>query len=160
MSNGQAVLLDSVLTPNPPMSRRALLIILIFVCAINLAFAISFMLRGAWPIAPFLGLDVALLAWAFRTSRRDARRFEHVTLTASQLRIHRQPARGVGEDIELNPYWVRVEMDDPPEPWSQLTLWSHGRNWPVGSFLAPDARAEFADVLRAALARARSGFPG
>jgi len=157
MSDGQAVLLDSVLTPNPPMSRRALLIILVFVSLINLAFAISFMLRGAWPIAPFMGADVALLAWAFRASRRQARRFEHVTLTVSRLRILRQPARGVGEEVELNPYWVRVEMDDPPEPWSQLTLWSHGRQWLLGSFLSPDARAEFADVLRAALTRARSG---
>ncbi|HTO40054.1 MAG TPA: DUF2244 domain-containing protein [Rhizomicrobium sp.] len=160
MRNGQAILLDSVLTPNPPMSRRALLIILIFVCAINLAFAVSFMLRGAWPIAPFLGLDVALLAWAFRTSRREARRFEHVTLTASQLHIHRQPARGAGEDIELNPYWVRVEMDDPPEPWSQLALRSHGRKWLIGSFLSPDARAEFAEALRNALRRARENIPG
>ncbi len=155
----ETVLLDAVLKPNPPMSRRALLIILIIVTLFNFAFALSFMLRGAWPVAPFMGADVALLAWAFRASRHAARRFEHVTLTAEQLRILRQPAKGTADEIALNPYWVRVEMDDPPEPWSQLTLKSHGKGFQIGSFLAPDARAAFADVLRSALRRARDTVP-
>ncbi len=159
MSDAQTVLLDAVLKPNPPMSRRALLIILAVVTLFNFAFALSFVLRGAWPIAPFMGADVALLAWAFRASRRAARRFEHVTLTAENLRILRQPARGAADEVALNPYWVRVEMDDPPEPWSQLTLRSHGKGLQIGSFLAPEARAAFADVLRSALRRARNTVP-
>ncbi|HEY4126170.1 MAG TPA: DUF2244 domain-containing protein [Rhizomicrobium sp.] len=155
----ETVLLDAVLKPNPPMSRRALLIILAVVALFNFAFALSFVLRGAWPIAPFMGADVALLAWAFRASRRAARRFEHVTLTAGSLRILRQPARGAADEVALNPYWVRVEMDDPPEPWSQLVLKSHGKGLQIGSFLAPEARAAFANVLRSALRRARNTVP-
>ncbi|HVZ67995.1 MAG TPA: DUF2244 domain-containing protein [Rhizomicrobium sp.] len=156
MSN---VLLDIILRPNPPMPRKALLIVLIVVALFNFVFALSFVLRGAWPIAPFMGADVALLAWAFRSSRRAARRYEHLTLTADNLRILRQPAKGDADEVALNPYWVRVEMDDPPEPWSQLTLWSHGKGLQIGSFLPPDARAGFAGVLRSALRRARETVP-
>jgi len=152
----KTVLLDAVLRPNPPMSRRALLIILAIVTAFNVAFALSFVLKGAWPIAPFMGLDVALLAWAFRASRRAARRFEHLTLTHDELHILRQPIKGEADEVALNPYWVRVEMDDPPEHGSQLTLWSHGKGIRVGSFLAPTERAAFAERLRSALRRARS----
>jgi uncharacterized membrane protein len=50
-------------------------------------------------------------------------------------------------------------MDDPPEPWSQLTLKSHGKGMQIGTFLSPDARAAFADVLRSALRRARETVP-
>ena len=60
----EPVLLDETLRPNPPMSPRALKLVLIAVATINLIFALSFVAQGAWPIAPFMGLDVALLAWA------------------------------------------------------------------------------------------------
>jgi len=161
MSDGgaQTILLDAVLKPNPPMSCGALRVILAIVGLFNFAFALSFVLRGAWPIAPFMGADVVLLAWAFRASCRAARRFEHVTLTPENLRILRQPASGKPDEVALNPYWVRVEMDNPPEPWSQLTLKSHGKGLQIGSFLAPEARAAFADTLRSALRRARETAP-
>jgi uncharacterized membrane protein len=141
------------------MSPKALMVILSVVALLNFAFALSFVLRGAWPVTPFMGLDVALLAWAFRTSQRRARRFEHVTLTTGNLHILRQSERGAADEVALNPYWVRVEMDDPPEPWSKLILKSHGKGWQIGSFLSPEARAAFADVLRAALRRARDTVP-
>ena len=57
-------------------------------------FALNFLLRGAWPIAPFMGADVALLGWALTASRKAARRYEHVTLTPSRLAIARHPVAG------------------------------------------------------------------
>ena len=134
---------------------KTLLAILAAVALINIAFALSFILRGAWPIAPFLGLDVALLAWAFRASSRAAKRQERVTLTAAQLVVARIPPDGPSRQWAFNPYWVRVEMDDPPEHGSQLTLWSHGKFLAIGQFLAPEERADFAQTLKKALRNAR-----
>ena len=150
------VLLDQVLRPSPPLKPRTLLWILAAVAAINIAFALSFVLRGAWPIAPFLGLDVALLAWAFRASTRAARREEHVMLTPAQLKVERKVPERPPRAWTFNPYWVRVEMDDPPEHASQLTLWSHGKFLRIGQFLAPEERAKFANTLKAALRLARA----
>jgi uncharacterized membrane protein len=155
MASENGVILDQVLRPSPPLSPRALFAILCLVAAVNVAVALYFALRGAWPIAPFLGGDVALLAWAFRASLIAARREEHVTLTRATLRISRRPPRGRGDEICFNPYWVRVDMDDPPEHWSQLTLWTHGKGLKIGTFLAPEARAQFALSLKSALRRAR-----
>ena len=76
-------------------------------------------------------------------------------LTPSLLRIARREPRGKADEIRFNPYWVRVHMDDPPDHWSQLTLWSHGKGLTIGKFLAPEARATFADALKKALSRAR-----
>src|SRR3569623_3100942 len=109
------ILLDETLRPSPPMEARTLLIILAVVAAFNIAFALSFVLRGAWPIAPFMGLDVALLAWAFRASTLAARRFEHVTLTPGLLSVEKHPAKGAVSKSTFNPYWVRVDLQRPTE---------------------------------------------
>ncbi|HEY0105913.1 MAG TPA: DUF2244 domain-containing protein [Rhizomicrobium sp.] len=150
------VLLDQVLRPSPPLAPRTLRVILGVVAAINIAFALSFILRGAWPVAPFLGLDVALLAWAFRASTAAAKREERVRLTPGELLVARKPVKGRPRQWTFNPYWVRVEMDEPPEHASQLTLWSHGKFLRIGQFLAPEERARFAATLKAALRAARS----
>jgi uncharacterized membrane protein len=147
------VLLDAVLRPSPPLSPDILRLILGIVGLLNLAFATFFVLRGAWPIAPFMGADIALLAWAFRSVRNAAKREEHVTLTPSTLRVTAKPGP---YDVSLNPYWVRVDMADPPEHNSQLTLWSHGKGVRIGTFLAPTERAAFAKRLKSALYLAKS----
>lgn len=154
------VLLDKVLRPAPPLSPRAMVAILGAVAAVNLAFALSFVLRGAWPVMPFMGLDVALLAWAFRAARRAAKREEHVVVTPSLLSIARRPPQGPPSEVRLNPYWVRVQMDQPPEHGSQLILWSHGKSVRIGAFLPPMERASFAQALKSALQAARTASFG
>lgn len=149
------VLLDVTLSPSPPVSSFALKLVLGIVAAINLSFGLAFVVRGAWLVAPFMGLDVALLGWAFWASVRASRRRERVRLTPSSLVIERHPLRGLPSEIALNPYWVRVDMADPPDHWSQLVLRSHGRAIAVGSFLAPRERFNLAQTLKAALRRAR-----
>ncbi|HVU21997.1 MAG TPA: DUF2244 domain-containing protein [Rhizomicrobium sp.] len=152
----QSALLDVVLRPAPPMSPRALSIILGIVVALNAAFATYFVSHGAWPMMPFMGVDIVLLAWAFRASTRAAKREEHVVLTPSSLNIARKSPEGVVSEVAFNPYWVRVDIADPPEHASQLTLWSHGRGVRIGSFLPPMERASFAERLKSALRLARA----
>jgi len=152
MSEGP-LLLDTVLRPSPPMSPRALKIVFIGVLIVNLAFTLNFLLRGAWPIAPFMGADVALLGWALTSARRAARRYERVTLTPSRLAIVHHPVKGADSAVEFNPYWVRVHVENEPQP--RLTLTSHGKSVQVGAFLGPNERLSFADVLKSALRDAR-----
>jgi uncharacterized membrane protein len=156
MTSANDVLLDQVLRPSPPLPPKVLLWILAGVSFINLLFVGYFLLRGAWPVAPFMGLDVLLLAWAFRASTIAAQREEHVTLTPSLLSVARNVPYKPLREWSFNPYWVRVEMDDPPEHGSQLTLWSHGKFLRIGQFLAPAERARFATALKAALRAARN----
>lgn len=55
----------------------------------------------------------------------------------------------------FQPYWLRVEIDEPPHHHSQLTLCSYGRRLVVGAFLTPGERLEVARALRRALRRCR-----
>jgi uncharacterized membrane protein len=159
MSAQSDILLDQVLRPSPPLPPKALLWILAAVALINLAFVAYFLSRGAWPIAPFMGLDVVLLGWAFRASTIAARREEHIVLTPSQLVVERRFPKTPLRAWTFNPYWTRVEMDDPPEHQSQLTLWSHGKFLRIAQFMAPEERARFAVVLKRALRGARDSCP-
>jgi uncharacterized membrane protein len=153
--DAEPVLFDATLRPNPPMSARALKLVVGAVAFVNLGFGFYFVWRGAWPVTPFMGADVALLCWALNAARIAARAWERVKLTPGKLLIRHQPAKGTASEFVLNPYWVRVDMDDPPTRTSQLTLWSHGQGVQIARFLAPEERLSFAKVLRAALARAR-----
>ena len=160
MQTNDPVLLDATLRPSPPMPPAILRYVLALVAGVNLMFAVGFALRGAWFVMPFMGLDIALLAWAFRASSRAAGLRERVMLTPSELRLERYPPEGESSELAFNPYWVRVEMDEPSEHGSQLTLWSHGKGVRVGSFLAPVERQAFAQRLKIALRRARETIPG
>lgn len=153
------VFLDVELRPNPPMNPRVLLWILMVVAAINLAFASYFLSRGAWPVTPFMGADVALLGWAFRASRIAAGARERVRVTPAELSIGVHSPRGEDNEVVLNPYWVRVQLDAPADMPRRLTLKSHGKSVQVGKFLGPRERLSFAQALSAALAAARAWRP-
>ncbi|MBV9905491.1 MAG: DUF2244 domain-containing protein [Alphaproteobacteria bacterium] len=149
------VLLDQVLRPSPPLSPRVLIRILAAVAFINLAFVAYFVVQGAWPIAPFMGLDVVLLGWAFRASTIAAKREEHIRLTPAELSVERRFPKKPLRAWQFNPYWVRVDMPEPAEHDSQLTLWSHGKFLRIAQFVAPAERAKFATHLKNALRQAR-----
>jgi uncharacterized membrane protein len=159
MGEREPVFLDVVLRPNQPMSPAFLRGTLALVAGINLAIALIFVLRGAWPIAPFMGADVALLAWAFHASRVAARIYEHITLTASRLFVACHSPRGEMRKTSLNPYWVRVQLAQPADMPRKLTLLSHGKTLEVGNFLGPRERLSFAQALRIALNAARDWRP-
>jgi uncharacterized membrane protein len=151
----ETVFFDATLRPNPPMSRAVLGGVAAVVAATNLAFGLFFVLRGAWPVTPFMGADVVLLVWAFRASSNAANRRERIRLTRSVLSVERQPANGDAMRTALNPYWVRVELEEPVRSPGRLLLASHGRTIRIGDFLAPAQKLSLAQQLRIALRQAR-----
>ena len=70
-----------------------------------------FYLLGAWPVIGFLGLDVALVYWAFRANYRAAAAFEEVTVTPSELRLRRVSHRGEVAEWTLNPLWTKLDRE-------------------------------------------------
>jgi uncharacterized membrane protein len=151
----ERVFFEATIEPNPPLRPRQLLLAVAGIALISFIAGVVFVLRGAWPVTPFFGADVFLLYWALTASTVASRRREHIRLTAERLTVERT---GDGERairVELNPYWLRVEHDDPERVGAELALVSHGRRQVVGAFLGADERASLAEALRAALAEAR-----
>jgi uncharacterized membrane protein len=159
MSATDNVVFDATLRPNQPLSPSVLKAVVAAVAFVNVAFGLTLVLHGAWPVMPFMGADVALLAWAFRASSIAARRHERVTLRPESLTVERHPAKGRPSEVVLNPYWVRVHLEEPEEHWSRLSLRSHGRAVQLGAFLSPQDRQSFAETLKVALRMNREALP-
>lgn len=153
------VFLDAVLEPNRPLGVKGHAVVLGFVALVSLIAGTLFALQGAWPVTPFFGADVALLALAMNASVRASRRRERLTLTAQRLLIERISPNGAARREELNPDWLRVDHEDPELMGCELALVSRGRRWIVGSFLGAEERATLAAALRRALSEARLAAP-
>jgi uncharacterized membrane protein len=146
---------SAVLTPHRSLTPHGLAIVMGLVGVSSFIAGTIFYLAGAWPIAGFLGLDVAFVYLAFRLNNRQARAFETVEVTRQALIVRKVDARGRSQAYGLDPYWTRLEM--ARREWGVTDLWltTRGERLPVGRFLDPADRESFADALSAALAEAR-----
>jgi uncharacterized membrane protein len=153
------IFFDAVLEPNRPLGPKGILLVLGSVAVFSFVAGVVFVLHGAWPVTPFLGGDVALLAWAMRASVKAAKRREHLILTQDTLLVERIGVSGQAKREEINPYWLKVEHDDPELLGCELALVSRGKRLVVGSFLGAEERAALADALRKALRDARAHVP-
>jgi uncharacterized membrane protein len=155
----ERVFFDAVLQPNRPLGPVGLGVVIGGVALISFAAGLVFAIQGAWPVIPFFGVDALLLAWAMRACVRASRRRERLVLTQEALLIERVSSRGEIRREEINPYWLRVEHDDPEALGAELALVSRGRKWVVGAFLGAEERASLAEALRGALRKARTAGP-
>jgi uncharacterized membrane protein len=146
-------LFDAVLYPHRSLSPRGFAILMAAIALVGFGGGITFLLIGAWPVFGFFGLDVALIYWAFKASYRSGLAHEIVRLTPRELSVERVAPSGRSRRWSFQPYWLRVEFDEPPEHASQLSLTSHGRSLTIGAFLTPQERGEVATALRHALAK-------
>ena len=93
-SRAEPTLFSAVLTPHRSLGTAGFMLVMLVVGGINFVAGLVFFLAGAWPVVGFLGLDVALLYWAFRASYRSASAYEQVTITASELLVRKVSHRG------------------------------------------------------------------
>ena len=154
------ILFDALLEPNRPLGPRAFLIVLGGVALFSFTAGALFMRQGAWPVVPFFGADVLVLALAFALCRRAAQRRERLLLTHDRLVIERIAPNGRTMREEIDPYWLSVDHEDPERTGAELALVARGKRWVIGSFLGPDDRASLAIALRDALRKARTTLPG
>ncbi len=141
--------LDLLLKPHRSLPPRGFVAVMLALCAASFLAGMVFVSMGAWPVVPFLGLDVLLVWLAFRTSYAGARACERIRLYDDRLEIVRIDPWGRKRTQTLEPYWLSVANDE------RVTLRSHGKTTVVGAFLSVAAQAELAQSLRDALVRWR-----
>lgn len=122
------------------------------------ATAVGFFWLGAWPVLPFMGIEVGAALLLLRWHRRASLRAREVLeLTERALHLTRTDHHGRVHLAVLEPYWLRVEVQEVAGTAPLVWLTSHGRRVAVGSLLGADDRRELAAALSDALARWRSG---
>lgn len=152
----ETVLFEAISTPPQSFTVRGFRVLAgLLILAAAIPAAIFFAL-GAWPVLPFIGLEVgavlALLVWHARASRRLS---EMVLLTDAGLSIRHVDHRGRVVRQEIDAYWAKVEWDEAAPRGGKLLIKSRSRVLEIGRHLTAPEKAELAHALRAALARAR-----
>jgi uncharacterized membrane protein len=146
------------LVPHRSLTRRNFHILMMVFAGASFFSTLPFMIAGAWPVAGFMGLDVALFYLAFRANFRAARAYEDVNLTPLELQVAKVSAKGIKSEWRFHPSWVRLQKDEHEEFGVQrLALVSRGQSVEIAQFLGPDEKARFAARLTEALAEARRG---
>lgn len=154
----EPTLFSAIITPHRSLSAKGFVLVMALVGGMSFIGGMFFFWMGAWPVIGFLGLDVALVYWAFRANYRAAAAFEEVTVTPTELKLRRVSHRGEVAEWTLNPLWTQLDRERHEDfGLLKLFLVSRGRRLPVAGFLSPKEKESFAAALSAALGEARRG---
>lgn len=155
----EAPLFAALLTPHRSMGWPGFLAVMAAVGLVNLVGAVIFFSIGAWPVLPFLGLDVLIIFLAFRANYRHARAFEEVIVTPTEILVRKVTWHGQAREWRFNPAWTRLHQtrDDEDGQVLGLTLDEGRRQLDIATFLPPVEREGFGKALTVALAEARRG---
>ncbi|WP_159999571.1 DUF2244 domain-containing protein [Roseomonas sp. 18066] len=148
----EPILFEAVSTPHRSFRPRGFFLLAGLAIAWAVGGGVVFLALGAWPVVPFLGLEIlGVLGLVVLHHRASARAREVVSLTAGRIRVRRVDARGRREDAALDPYWTRVEWHER----LGLCLAQRGRRVAIGRFLSEVEQQELAETLREVLRRYR-----
>ncbi|MEX1147272.1 MAG: DUF2244 domain-containing protein [Sphingomonadales bacterium] len=153
MDDSQKLWFDVVVYPHRSLSRRGFVIVMAILCVISFTAGMMFVLRGAWPVMGFFGLDVLAVYIAFRLNYRSGRWIETIRLGERELVIDRRNPRGKHQTWRFDPYWARVNVIVRPGVDNELVVTSHGQSVTLAGFLNADERVNLATALKDALAR-------
>lgn len=156
ISQLEAPIFEARLHGHRSLSKNGLAMVMLFVGAVGLAVSVPFIILGAWPIAGFMGLDVALIYFAFRYNNATARAYEQIVLSRIDLLLRQVSWRGKVREIRFNPLWTRLETREHPEFGIETLALVQGRaRVEIAGMLGRDERSEFAADFRRALAESR-----
>lgn len=141
-----------LLRPNPPASARARVLVLGALALVMGVYSAAWLSRGLWPVLPFAGLELAVVAAALHLTARRARCFDAVAVDARELRVRRQRLTGRSTETWQSG-WARVRLAPGRHPWYpvRLLVGAHGRWTELGRFLTEAERREAGECLRRAL---------
>ena len=119
----------------------------------SLTVAGFFVANGYWPVLPFAGLELALLAFALWLSLKRRHVVQTVEIGETGITVTSRDARGE-RATQFSRHWARVTLRDP-RGWqpSRLLIESHGRACEIGAFLTEEERRALARRLTALVGR-------
>lgn len=122
------------------------------IASVSLGVASGFCLMGYWPVMPFAGLEVGVLAWAFGVIKRRESDFEKLIIDHDLVDLVTR-REGKTEERKLNKPWTRVVLVcERPHTNCHVLIRSAGQDSEVGCHLNDEGRLELAQMLKEQLA--------
>jgi uncharacterized membrane protein len=133
--------------PNSALSAASKQKVVILLTVIPCVIGIAFCFLGAWLVLPFVGLEIAALAYAFYYVNQHETDYESISIDADSLMVERCVGENVSQQV-INPYWVRVVQHELPNGELHLYLQSHGKEIEIGRYLTRKQRELLAGQLK------------
>jgi uncharacterized membrane protein len=141
--------------PNSSLTASGKLRVILMLSVIPCLIGIGFSMIGVWLVMPFVGLELAALAYAFYYINLHENDYESITIDADKLEI-KTSYRGEVQNKILNPYWTKFVQRELANGELQLGLVSHGKEIVVGKYLTRDQRETIAEQLKKRIPSYRS----
>ena len=132
--------------PNRSLGLAARRWVLGAIAATTLGVAAAATAFGAWPVMPFAGLEIALVALAFRVLAQHDADYERLEIGEHEVRVEARDAESVTRFVAHRP-WARVVLRERGARCT-LGLAYAGRTVPVGRLLTDEGRRRLAQQLR------------
>lgn len=135
--------------PNRSLGLAARRWVLGMIAATTLAVGAAATAFGAWPVMPFAGLEIALVALAFRVLAEHDADYERLEIGEHEVRIESRDAQCVKRFVAHRP-WARVVLRERGARCTLLLAYA-GRLVPLGTLMSDDGRRQLAESLRGRL---------
>ena len=147
---------EAVIKPYRSLSARGLRTLIGAIMLLSAGTSSVFWLLGAWPVAGFSGLEIALAVVLMRRHARLARASELIELREGMMRILRTDADGRQQECRLDCGWLRVVLRERPGRVPALLLASRATEEEVATMLGEVEKRDLAAALGAAVDRWRN----
>ena len=141
-----------VIHPNRSFSGRSMACVFCLYMLISMGIAAGFALGGAWPVAPFVGLEALVILAVLVCVTRHASDREIVVVDGDRMEIVQITGRDERR-VALQRYWARIRLEKQVDDWypTRLLVGSHGRWVEIGSVLTDDERTSLSKRLNSVL---------
>jgi uncharacterized membrane protein len=135
-----------VATPNRSLGVDARRWVLAAIAVNTLGIAAFVTALGAWPVMPFAGLEVVLVAFAFHVLGRHDADYERLEVGEHEIHYEARIALEVESFVAHRP-WARLEVAERGERCA-LRLVYAGKSVALGRLLSDEGRRRLAAALR------------
>ena len=116
------------------------------------------MLKGAWPVFGFFGLDVLLVYIFFKINFKSGKKKERILLTSNQLIIEFYESQKIVKTYFLNPSWLKINLIQLKNQTSKLQISSINKAIIIGSFLRYQEKKKVIELLQKVLKQNHFNF--
>ena len=109
------------------------------------------MIKGAWPVFGFFGLDVLLVYIFFKINFRSGKKKEILILTKNQLIIEFYNSKKISKTYYLDAHWLQIRLSKLKNEMSKLKISSKNKSIIIGSFLRYQEKIDVVKSLKKAL---------
>ena len=143
------------ISPRCSLSPRGARLFFASACVASFGAAGLVAAQGFWPVLPFAGLEMLLLAWALKGSMDRRFHRQTITVTEEQVQIVEELPQRPRAEVLFSRHWsqVRIRAGVSPLHPSRLTIESSGRRYEIAQFLNEPERLGLAQRLRVLIGR-------